>query len=389
MADTATHDLVAAAASLAPQIRAARLEMDDLRHLPTALGKALGEAGLLQLCLPKSMGGPQLDPLTAFCVIEELSRADGSVGWCGVLSNAGSLYPGWLDAEVGRNMFGQNPNVRMAGSFRPEGFAHAVDGGYRVSGRWDYASGINHANWLFANCKVMDADGQRRLFSGAPEIRMVLVPADEATVYDTWSVVGLRGTGSNDFVLDDVLVPADRTFVSAGPSQDPSPLYDPRLFFVNAWTIVAGCPLGMARGAMDAFIEMAGHASSTTSTTLLRDRASVHSAVGEAEAIIGAARSYLMESTGAVWRAAHDGTQDFTMEIARARLAITHGAREAVRAVDLLFNAAGTNSIWNKNLLERFFRDIHVAVHHGIGLASNFESGGQVMLGLHPRDPGW
>lgn len=389
MPHTATPDLVAAAKALAPQIRAARDDLESGHRLPPALARALDQAGLLRLYLPRSMGGPELDPISFFHVIEELSRVDGSVGWCTFLSGDACLFAGWLKSDMGKAMFGEPPDVRMAASFRAIGDARPVDGGYLISGRWDYASGIDHANWLATQCRVVDGNGPLLGPAGVPETRMVMMPAASATIHDTWHPMGMRGTGSNDFVVENLFVPEERTWELFGPSQEASPLYDPRLFFVMGWTPVVANALGMAHGAMDAFVELATQSGSTRSTTLLRDRAHVQATAGQAEAVISAARAHVLNTVGSVWSAACDRKEDLTHEIAQARLAITYAMWESAKAVDLLFHAAGTNAIHQKLPLERFFRDIHVAVQHGAGLLSNFESGGQVLLGLQPPDPGW
>jgi alkylation response protein AidB-like acyl-CoA dehydrogenase len=389
MHDVLPHDTVAAACSLAPHIRAVRDELEAMRRIPPALAEAIARAGLFQLYLPRTMGGPEIAPLTAFRVIEELSRVDGSVGWCTMIASALSLFAGWLHADVGRTLFGQPPDVRLAGSMRPEGKAYAVEGGYRVQGRWDFASGIQHANWLMCTCMVMDGDVPRRTPAGSPETRALLVPATAATIVDTWSVVGMCGTGSHDFIVHDVFVPAQHTFSLAEPSQTPTPLYSSRFLLVGAWTLTVANALGIARGAMDTFVELAAQARSTSSPTVLRDRPLVQTQVAEAEAIIGAARAYVFEAVGSAWEAVCAGTPDPGLAIARARLAITHGMHEAVRAVDRLFHAAGTNAVYRKHRLERYFRDIHAAVQHAAGLASHVEGAGKVLLGLRPSDIGW
>src|SRR5207244_3280426 len=149
-------DVVAAAIHLAPRIRAAREEGEATRRVPAALAEAIAAAGLFQLHLPRSMGGPELPPLTALRGIEELSKADGSVGWCTMIATAVSVFAGWLPAEVGRTLCGQPPDLRLAGSLRPQGQTSPVEGGYRVRGHWNFASGIAHANWLHCSCVVMD-----------------------------------------------------------------------------------------------------------------------------------------------------------------------------------------------------------------------------------------
>jgi len=383
------QDLVAYATALAPQISAVRDELESGGHLPAALVQALDQAGLMQLYLPRSMGGPEVDPISSYHIIEEISKVDGSVGWCTFLSSVGCYYSGWLKAEVGRELYGSDPHVRIAASFRALGEAKAVDGGYIVTGRWDYASGIDHANWLAVGCRVADEKGPRLTPTGKPEERMFMVPAEHAAIHDTWSPMGMRGTGSKDFSVEAISVPEERSWGLWDPAQESSALYDPRLLLTMTWTLVAANALGMARGAMETFVELTNQSGSTRSSTLLRDRASIQNTVGKAEAIINASRTYVLDSVGAVVDAVTEGKKDPSPETAQARLAITHGIWEAVKAVDMLFHAAGTNAIHQKYPLERFFRDVHVCVQHGAGLLSNFDSVGQAMLGLKPSVPGW
>ena len=389
MPDAMPHDAIAAAINLAPHIRAVREELEATRRVPPSLVQAINDAGLFRPYLPRAMGGSELPPLTVYRVIEEISKVDGSVGWCTMIASGVSLLSGWLRPDVGRALFGQPPDVRVAGSLRPEGQAYPVEGGYRIRGRWDFASGINHANWLLCTCAIMDGDTPRQTPAGAPATRVMLIPADAATIVDTWSVVGMCGTGSHDFIVDDVFVPAPHSFSLTEPPQAPGPLYHPRLLFVVLWTGTVANSLGIARGAMDAFIALATQARSTMSPTLLRDRALVQTQVAEAEAILSAARAYVLTSVGAAWEAVCAGVPDPSYEIAQARLAITHGMHEAVRVVDRLFHAAGTNAIYRKHGLERYFRDVHTAVQHAAGLPVHIESAGKVFLGLRPQDIGW
>ena len=389
MSRSTLADPLAAVLDLLPQVRAVRDELEELRRMPSALARAIGDAGLFQLYLPSAIGGAGAPPLTTFRVIEELSKAEGSVGWCAMIANSVTLFTGWLAPDVAREMFGQPPVVRMAGSVRPEGKARPVDGGYRVTGQWNFASGVHHANWLFCTCMVTDGDTPRRSASGAPVVRSMYIPAEKATIKDTWSVVGMCGTGSHDFVIDDVFVPEAHAFSLSDQPKVDEPLCHPRLVMAVAWTNTAANALGIARGAMDTFVELASHAGSTNSATLLRDRPLVQSRIAEAEAILGAARAYVLESVGAAWEAVCQRAPDPGPEIARARLAITHAMHEAVRAVDVVFHTAGTNAVYRKHPLERYFRDIHVAVQHAAGLPSHVESAGKALLGLRPMDLGW
>lgn len=385
----AQHEAVTAARNLAPQIQAIRDELESTHRLPAALVQSMTQAGLFQMYLPQAMGGPELPPLTVFHAVEALSQIDGSVGWCSMIAVVESLFVGWLRPEVGRQLFGQPPDLRMAGSLRPEGKAYAVEGGYRVRGRWDFASGINHANWLMCTCVVMDGDSPRQTPAGLPWTRILLVPHSAASIIDTWSVVGMCGTGSQDFVVEDIFVPEAHTFSLAQPPATAGPLYHPRLLFVVAWTPTVANALGMARGAIDTFIALATQAHSTSSTTLLRDRPLVQTQVAEAEAIVNAARAYVLSAVGTAWEAVCAGAPDPGPAIAQARLAITHGMHEALRAVDLVFHAAGTNAVYRKHGLERYWRDVHTAVQHAAGLPSHIEMAGKALLGLPPGEIGW
>jgi len=382
-------DVVAAAKSLAPVILAAHDEGEQIRRVPPEVAEVLAAAGLLQMFLPRSMGGPELAPLTVFRAIEKISKADGSIGWCAMIAIDVSFAMGWLSAEVGRQFCGQPADFRGAGSLRPLGRAYPVDGGYRVRGHWNFASGIDHANWLYCPCIVMDGDTPHLTAAGTPRVRAMWLPSHQATIEDTWSVVGMHGTGSQDFVVDDVLVPAARTCFLGEPALEAGPLYNPRLVLVTLFTAVVANALGIARGAIDTFIDLAGRESSTASTAALRDRPFVQARLAEAAAILNSARAYVVDSVGTLWEATCSGAPDPSRDIAQARLAIVHAMHEAVRSVDLVFHAAGTNAIYTRNPLERYFQDIHVAVQHNTGFPAQYESAGKVLMGLRPVDMGW
>jgi alkylation response protein AidB-like acyl-CoA dehydrogenase len=339
--------------------------------------------------LPRSMGGQELPPLTVFQAIEELSRADGSVGWCATIATNISLIMGWLPPEVGCNFCGQPADLRAAGSIRPLGRAHVVDGGYRVEGQWNFASGIDHANRIYCTCIVMEGDKPQLDAAGKQKVRAMWLSRDQATVLDTWATVGLRGTGSQDFVVNDVFVPAAHSCFVADPPYEAGPLYKYRPIMVMLNVTTVANSLGIARGAIDMLIELAATHSSTASTDVLRDRPSVQARLAEAEAIVNSARAYAIDAFGRLWEELCTGSADISLAIAQARLAIVHGMHAAVRAVDLVFHAAGTNAIYNRNPLERHFRDIHVAVQHNAGFPAQYESAGKVLMGLRPADIGW
>jgi alkylation response protein AidB-like acyl-CoA dehydrogenase len=382
-------DIVAAAQRLAPAIRAAREEAEQIRQTPPALAAAITKAGIYQMYLPRSMGGPETPPLTAFRVVEELSKADGSVGWCAMIATALSLNAGRLPPDVGCELAGSPADYRGAGSARAGGRAWEVSGGYRVKGRWNFASGIQNANWLYCTCVMMNGDTPCRTASGAPLLRAVWVPREQVAIVDTWSVMGMRGTGSQDFMVDDVFVPARRSCLPDDTPAETGPLYNRRAWYATVWTPSAANALGIARGAIESLADIAATEASTMSAHLLRDRPMVQARIGEAEAIVNAARAYVFDAVGKLWDTLCAGDAPSDREIAQARLALVHAMHESVRAVDKVFHVAGTNAIYTRHPLERAFRDVHVAVQHGAALPSYFESAGKVLLGLRPDDVGW
>jgi alkylation response protein AidB-like acyl-CoA dehydrogenase len=387
--DSPIPDIVAAAMRLAPAIRAASDDAEQMRQTPPSLAAEITAAGIYQMYLPRSMGGPETPPLTAFRVVEELSKADGSVGWCAMIATALSLSVGCLPAAVGRELAGTPADYRAAGSARPGGRAWEVPGGYRVRGRWNFASGIQNARWLYCTCIMMEGDTPRRTAAGTPVLRALWVPGNSATIVDTWSVMGMRGTGSQDFTVDDVVVPGERSRLSDDPPEETGPLYNHRAWYVNLWTPTAANALGIARGAIDGLAKIAATEASTMSTNLLRDRPLVQTRIGEADAIVNAARAYVFSAVGHLWGTLCAGEAPSDREVAQGRLALVHAMHESVRAVDKVFHAAGTNAIYTRLPLERAFRDVHVAVQHAAGLPGYFESAGKVLLGLRPGDPGW
>ncbi len=236
---------------------------------------------------------------------------------------------------------------------------------------------------------MTDGDGPRYREDGLPELRMMSAPIGAATVHDNWAVIGLRGTGSNDVSVEDLFVPAERTFVLSEEPVETAPLFNARTALATSFTPLAANALGMARGAMDALIELATSSATTMNPDLLRDRPPVQLVVGEAEAIISAARAYVLHAVGEMWEGVLAGKPDLSDEVRQSRLAVTHAIHESARAIDMLYHGSGSNAVRRGNLLERYFRDIHAAMMHAAGLPANFEQGGRLALGLPPGAPGW
>ena len=375
------ESLVDAAKRLAPMILANVDRIDSDCQLPPELAAAMAQENLFSLYVPKSLGGPEADPITAFHVVEEISKADGSTGWCSFNGSASTSAVSRITVEAVKEIFGDPPDISGSGSARPEGTAKLTSGGYLVSGRWNYLSGIDHSKCLFLNCYVVDGNGPVMSEDGTPVTRVAIVPVEAGTVLNTWTTLGMRGTASNDAEFYDVFVPSSHTYARGGPAYHDGPLYNTQTTILISWTLAAANALGMAQGAMKAFVGLATSTGSTNSKTLLRDRSTVQTTVGECEAMVDGARSYVLDAVGAMWDSQVNKTAELNERALRARLAITHAIRQSVKVVDMLFYAAGTNAIHQSIGLERFFRDLHVSGQHISGLHSNYEFGGQMLLG--------
>ena len=377
--------LVEAARALGARIREAAVEIERERRIPPDLLQAMKEAGVFRMVMPRMWGGPEADILTQIEVIEQLSLADGSVGWCAMIGSDGGYFSAFLEEAVGRDLYPDLDAV-TGGVAAPTGRAETVDGGYLVTGRWAFASGCLHSQWIFANCTVVE-DGSAKLDSGGhPELRMCVLPSGSWEVIDTWTTTGLRGSGSHDIAVDRVFVPTERTFsLATSPSRRAGPLYAHRtLFLAN----VMGVPLGIARAAVDAMVTLA-ETKRTRTGGGLRDESTFQTAVARADALVGAARAYAFDVMADVWASLVQGDELTVPQRARYRLCIATVAEMCVDAVDLMYRVGGSTSLYAPNPLDRQFRDIHTAQqHHVFGLKVH-ETTGRMLLGLEPGLPNY
>ena len=311
--------------------------------------------------------------------------ADGAVGWCATNAGVFSLLAGSLPERSAQEIFGNRGVV--AGSVNPTGRADAVAGGFRASGRWGYASGIDHANWIIANCIIHEDGKPRRAASGAPDMRFLFLPGTAVEVLDTWHVSGLMGTGSHDFQIADVLVPEAFAIPAfAAAPYLPGTLY--RIPPISLFCVaLAAVILGVARAAVDALVTLAATKMPIGSTEPLRDKPIAQFQVARAEALIRAARANLIEAINRQWEEIAAGISPMLQTRASIRLAASFCAEACSSAVDLVHAAAGGSAIQETLSIARCFRDVHAATQH-IGLnASGFQLAGRVLFGLDPGTP--
>jgi len=369
---------LAAARALAPDAAAAAAEGERARRLPAPLVAALAEAGLFRLCVPAAVGGVEAPAATLVECVEALAGGDAAAGWCVAIGATSGLLAAYLPEETARRLYARDTAI-AGGVFAPRGRALAVDGGFRVTGRWPFASGCEHCDWLMGGCVVDRGDGElETLDNGMPDVRLMLAPAAEFEIHDTWHVAGLRATGSHDIELRDAFVPSDMaaSVISDAPRHD-GPLYAFPLFGLLAIAI-AGVSLGIARGALDDFAQLAAKVP-TGGRRSLGQRGAVQAEIAHAEASVRAARALLLGAIGDAW-----GGVDVERRAA-LRLAATHAAAECVRATETAYRLGGGSAIYESSPLQRRLRDAQTITQHMLVAPATWELAGRLLLG-QPTD---
>jgi alkylation response protein AidB-like acyl-CoA dehydrogenase len=364
----------AAGETIAPL--AARIEAE--RRLPREAVDALVRSGAHKLLVPRSLGGSEASPSTFVAVLEELGRADGSVGWVAMIHATSGLMSALLPEPVAREIYGDG-DALTCGVFAPMGRAVREAGGYRVSGRWPFASGCENSSWRMGGA-IVASDPPDLLPGGAPHVRCLVFRADETRVIDTWNTSGLRGTGSHDLEVMDVLVPESRafSFFTTEPWAR-APLYRAPFFGVLA-SGIAAVAIGIARNAVDALVTLAKKKQPVGSKRGIAHREIVQLAVASAEAKVRGARALLRDALADVEAELERGP---TLR-ARAvlRLAAAHATAEAASAVDLAYEAGGGTSIYATSPLQRAFRDVHTATQHVMVAKTATTLAGRILLDL-------
>ena len=385
-----------AARRLAPLVRENADRIDADRELPKPVFNALADAGLYLMCVPRACGGPEIDFPTYLQVIEELGKADASTAWTVSQGANWATYSARMSREAAREIWIETPRAVVSNSPAPTAKAVVVPGGFRVSGRQPFSTGIKHASWVAAHAQIIE-NGEARLRSGKPEARYCLVPAAQVEVIDTWHTKGMRGTGTHSFEVRDVFVPEERTVLSVNPPLvSPGPRYRiPITLGFGAGDGMAA--LGLARNCIDAFYEVAGAKAPRNLTGLLREQSISQVAVGQAEAALRSGRAFLMQTAYDVWEEATSSDEPMLSLHARTqlRLAATHAIRLAAGIVESLYTACGATVVFEGpvhaeedparragHLLHRLFHDMHVITQHSQGRLAHYELVGKHCLGL-------
>lgn len=371
---TGAH-LIERARELRPLIGsfADRAEAD--RTLPSEVVRALREAGLFLVAAAREVGGAEATPREQILAIEAISEADGAAGWTLMIGveNLG-FASALLRPDVAEEVIAKHPEVILSGALNPLGRATRVDGGVRASGRWPFASGCLHSDWFWGQCTIEEG--------GKPQTLEVLVPRSDFEVLDTWHVAGLRGSGSHDVEIRDVFVPERfTTRVARGPVNAAGALFRLPPFSRLAYNKV-GVATGIARGALDAFVELATERVPRGMRAPLRERRFAQESIAEAETLLRSARAFVFESVEELWQETCAGRAPSAKQRALVQLACCKAVAASARAVELVHAAAGTSANSLSCPLERRMRDVHVVGQHIVVSPQLIEPASRVLLGL-------
>lgn len=379
-----TLDPVARARELGPAIEVAADEIERTQRIPEPLLSQLHVARICRMLLPRSIDGDEVESWVYLRAIEEISRHDGSVGWNVFVANSSALIAPFLEPEALRAIYA-DPHAVVAWGPPNESKAVAVPGGYRVSGQWNFASGCRQATWMGAHCRVVEPDGSLRLNeAGKPIVRTLLVPVSQVTLIDnSWQVIGMRGTMSGAYRLDDVFVPEAFSSTREDPSlrRESGRLYAYPMQGIYA-VGVAGVAMGIAGAMLDEFKALATR-KTPRNLGRLADNAVVQASVAQMEARLGAARAYLVETLSSIWSADDSWVIDVPAR-ARVRLACAFAIQNAEAVADYAYKSAGVDAIFLGTAFERRFRDIHTLSQQIQSRTAHFEAVGQILLGIDP-----
>jgi 3-hydroxy-9,10-secoandrosta-1,3,5(10)-triene-9,17-dione monooxygenase len=384
---TDAAELKRRAASLRPLLEQQAEETDSGRRLPDPVVAALKDAGLCRLMVPKRFAGYQTSIRTYIEVMEEIGRGCGSTAWVASLINVCAWLAALFPEKAQQDVWGSTPDAWVAGSLAPHGEAKAVDGGWRVTGKWMWASGSMHAQWAACGIHMNNDKGDTLNFG------LSLMPMSELTIEDTWFVAGMKGTGSNTIVAKDVFVPEHRFLPypaafggSYRTEHTDEIVYRVALVPVTI-LILVGSQLGMAQAALDYVIEKAS-VRGITHTNYTRQRESTGFQILTADAAmkIETARLHASRAADDLDSCAASGRHPDLRERARVRADSALVAKYCREAVEILVSAHGTASMADSSRLQRLWRDVHVASRHAITeWQVNLEIYGKALLGVEPN----
>lgn len=380
--DTTTFlDLAPRIQALAPVIAEHADASDRQRHLAPEIAIAMADAGLYRVAAPRTLGGFECHPVDQVKTIEAVSELHGSSGWNLMI---GIENMGILAAYYRRDVMAplyEDPHLIIAGALNPLGKAVPADGGYIISGRWPFASGIHNASYFWSQ-SIIHEGGERVKDDRGFVFCESLVPTSQVEIVDTWDVAGMRGSGSHDVEISELFVD-DAHITRIGRMQ---PLEEGTLYRLPVYSRLAynkvGVATGIGRAAIAHFRDIASAKKPRGSSAPLSHRSDAQRAMAEAERLVGAARAYVFEQVGEMWDCVAQGDDPDAKMRARLQLACSGAASDAVRAVEMLHSAAGASANFVSSPLERCMRDVLVVRQHIMVSPQYTDAIGRVLLDL-------
>jgi len=382
--DAPTHeDVVSRARALAPSLREHAQQVETDRRIADRTIDAIVGSGLARVLQPRKWGGYEISHDAAFDVAVEIASACGSTGWCVSLLN---IHDWWLAAfpeEAQQDVWADTPDRNIAAMVYPTGKATPEDGGYRLSGRWSFVSGVDYSDWAIVAAMVFGPQGP-------PHARQFLIPRKDYVIEDTWHNVGMRGTGSNDIVVADVKIPGHRTLAmddfregnTPGSRVNPGPLYRGAMICTFPHALSAPA-LGVARGAFATWLEWTREKVATSTGEAVSEWPHVQMRIAQTELDLDAAELLLRRNLEVIRQGGPSDAGSRT----RSFSAYGHAVRSICKAVDTLFDMSGARGMRDENVIQRAWRDVHaIAAHVGLNTDLSGQSRGRFLLGL-PRDP--
>jgi alkylation response protein AidB-like acyl-CoA dehydrogenase len=375
---------LARARALAGDLDAAGDAIERTRRIPRQLLDRIHDARLCRMLLPRSVDGDEVAPADYFLAVEEVARHDASVAWNLFVANSAALIAPYLEPDTMQAMFADRDALVAWG---PPGkpVAKVVPGGYRVSGRWDFASGCRQATWMGVHCRISEPDGSLRQDAhGRPEIRTLLFPVDRATLIDTWNTIGLCGTASDAYKVDDLFVADAFTGLREAPEtrREPGPLFAFTMYGLYA-VGVAATATGIADAMLRAFVKL-GRDKAPRGLTRLADRPATQAGTAEMRAKLAAARAYVLTTLATIYAAAGPDAPIAVDQRAQVRLSATFAIHSAIAVADWVYKAAGVDAIFPGSPYERRFRDMHTLSQQIQARDAHYETVGQVLMGNPP-----
>jgi len=379
-------DIVARARALQPLITREADEIERTRRLTAPVVSALIENELYRALLPKSVGGVEA-PLEVFMQMqEEIAKADASTAWCLGQCSVCAMTAAYLEPDAANEIFNTPPGILAWGAIAHE--VKAVPGGYMANARWDFASGSRQASWLGAHVRIVEADGTpRKKPNGAPDIRTILFPMSSATMYDVWDVIGLKGTGTDSYSVENLFIP--EKFVAR--RDDPTAVREKGSLYKLSTNIVFGMgfaatALGVARATLDAAIDLA-RSKQPQGLGAMRENNAVQSQIGRTEATWRAARAYLYSTAAEIWRDLERGVAYTEAHRIAMRIAATWTIHQAASVVDIAYHMSGATAVFAANPFERRFRDIHAIAQQIQARDIHYEDAGKALLAANLQVP--